>query len=450
MFNNQAIKAFPEADIKLSNTMTAAIGQWRSIMHGSPSWVSAEDDVDTINFGNVISERAASLTTLDIGLKVSGSARADWMQEILDTSLMNVLRDKIAVGLSTSGIILKPIPGAGIEVVEDDSFVITGAVGGKPTGVIFRDVRRINKKVYTRYEWQHIDANGDYHIENRAFVSNDENEEGKRVSLSAVADWAELPEDEIIKRKDGSTVCPLFAYFHSPRTNKIDTSSPYGVPIYSEAVPHLKGLDIAWSRNDAEVEDSKHVTFMPENAIRYNSINEPTRMLPRFVRGVELGGMNEQIHEHTATLLTDSRWSDINNRVSYIGTVCGFSPGAFSVDKKTGLVTATQVESDDRDTIETIKDIRDALKRCINDLLDAMDVIADLYDGPKGAYEATFSFGDITYNYEEDRANWWRYVTQGKIPAWKYFEKFEGMTREEYEELESDLPGTPGLFNDSE
>ena len=112
---------------------------------------------------------------------------------------------------------------------------------------------------------------------------------------------------------------------------------------------------------------------------------------------------------------------------------------------------ATQVEADDRDTIQTIKDIRDALKSAINDLIYALNIIADLYKyAPAGSYETVFNFGDITYNYEEDRANWWNYVIQGKIPAWKFFEKFEGMTREEYEELQKDLNKSETMFDDEE
>ena len=151
------------------------------------------------------------------------------------------------------------------------------------------------------------------------------------------------------------------------------------------------------------------------------------------------------------TLLTESRWKDINNRLSIIGTLCGFSQGAFGIDKQTGMITATQVEADDRDTIQTIKDIRDALKSAINDLIYALNIIADLYKyAPAGSYETVFNFGDITYNYEEDRANWWNYVVQGKIPAWKFFEKFEGMTREEYEELQKDLNKPETMFDDEE
>ena len=83
------------------------------------------------------------------------------------------------------------------------------------------------------------------------------------------------------------------------------------------------------------------------------------------------------------------------------------------------MVTATQVESDDRRTIQFIKDVRDKLEDCMNGLIYAMDVLATLYGlAPAGTYEVTYDFGDITYNREEDRARWWQYVQNSKVPAW--------------------------------
>ena len=61
-----------------------------------------------------------------------------------------------------------------------------------------------------------------------------------------------------------------------------------------------------------------------------------------------------------------------------------------------------------------------------------LNVFADLYNlAPLGVYEIVFDFGDITYNREEDRARWYGYAMQNKIPFWYYLVKFEGMTEEE-------------------
>lgn len=144
----------------------------------------------------------------------------------------------------------------------------------------------------------------------------------------------------------------------------------------------------------------------------------------------------ETVHEHVATLLTEQRITDINSILSMISTKCGFSQGAFVLDRKTGQITATQVESDDRDTIETIKDMRDALKDTIDQLIYALNVYADLYNlAPVGTYETSYCFADLTYSYDEDRNRWLQYATQGKVPFWLYLVKFEGMSEEEAKEV---------------
>ena len=98
--------------------------------------------------------------------------------------------------------------------------------------------------------------------------------------------------------------------------------------------------------------------------------------------------------------------------------------------------------------LELVKDIRDKLESCLNGLIYALNVFADLYDlAPVGEYEITYDFGDITYNRDEDRARWYGYVTAGKIPFWMYLNKFEGYTEEAAKEIEAAAtPKTTALF----
>ena len=232
---------------------------------------------------------------------------------------------------------------------------------------------------------------------------------------------------------------PLFAYFKNPAPNRIDRTSPLGVPVWCNALKELKDLDIAWSRKSTEVEDSKHMTFVAQSAIQY--ADQHGVKLPRFLRGLEMGvEADSTIHEHVSTLLTDQRVADINSILSLISTKCGFSQGFFQLDEKTGVMTATQVEADDQETIRTIKNIRDALQNAITQLLYGCNVMADL-----------FSFGDITYNYQEDMANWWKYRIQGDVPAWMYYVKFEKMSEEEakkmVEEAKEDQQEQETLFS---
>lgn len=114
------------------------------------------------------------------------------------------------------------------------------------------------------------------------------------------------------------------------------------------------------------------------------------------------------------------------------------------------MVTATQVESDDRRTIQLIKDVRDALESALDGAIYALNVMADLYKlAPVGAYEVTYDFGDIVYSREQDKATWWGYVQAGKVPFWYYLVKFEGMSEPEAKKLENEASQKEiGLFDE--
>lgn len=106
----------------------------------------------------------------------------------------------------------------------------------------------------------------------------------------------------------------------------------------------LKAIDIAVSRKNTEIEDSKHITFVGQQLIQ-NAQNRNVE-LPRFVKGLGMGlsdGEVSAIHEHAPTLLTDARIKDINFDLSMAGVKCGFSEGVFVLDGQTGMITATQV-----------------------------------------------------------------------------------------------------------
>lgn len=173
--------------------------------------------------------------------------------------------------------------------------------------------------------------------------------------------------------------------------------------------------------------------------------------LPHYVKNVYGNDQKEFYQEINPRLNTDARLTGINALLSQLGYKCGFSNGYFVFNEKTGMVTATQVEADDRRTIQLVKDVRDKLQYCMDGAIYALSVYADLYGlAPVGTYKVTYDFGDITYNYQEDKATWWNYVVQRKVPAWKYFVKFEGMTESEAKAMvkEAEPDEKTGLFEE--
>ena len=142
--------------------------------------------------------------------------------------------------------------------------------------------------------------------------------------------------------------------------------------------------------------------------------------------------------------------AEIKTMINAFG--CGFSEGYFSYNEKQGLATATQVEADDRRTIQRIKDIRDRIQAAVDDLIQALNDYADIYDlAPYGTYTVAYNFGDITYSYEEDRQNTKSLCQLGVLPWWMYLVRFEGFSEDDAKAAYAEAnTAKPGLFPDTE
>ena len=464
IFKKRAEEDFQVKEIT-SLQMKDVISRCADMYRGIPSWVSTEDNIKTINFAKAVCSETARLTTLGIKIQIGGGARGTWLQEQIDKVYFN-LRHWVEYGCAYGTVIVKP-NGSGFDVCTPFDFMITESdSNGNITGIIFKDSYADNDRYYTRLEYHYFDSSKPegfrpYYIQNKAYMSHSSQSMGDPIALARTK-WADLMEDSgpIMKTSGEQLDGPMFGVFRTPEANNIDISSSLGLPMFLGAEEEMQDLDVAYSRNSEEIYDSRRIV-LADDRLMYESGTPIDRLkrgakaasvkIARFVKNVFGNGPQEFYQEINPQLNTETRIKGINNSLSFIGFKCGFSNGYFVFDEKTGMVTATQVESDDRRTIQTIKDVRDKLENCLNDAIYAMSVYADLYSlAPVGNYEVVYDFGDITYNREEDRARWWQYVVQGKVPAWQYFVKFEGMTEDDAKAMveEAQPKEEPGFFQE--
>ena len=428
-----------------SEQMQSWINECVNIYKGAPSWIDEADHIDTIDFAKALCSETARLATLGIGIKVDGSARADWIQMQIEKIYFQ-LRNWVEYGCAYGTIILKP-NGDSVDLYTPDMFEIVHANNGKIDGVIFHNWKQDGKKWYTRLEYHRFE-NDLYLISNKCYYGDRPDDTKERIDIKKTP-WSYLAEEVAIANVEE----PLFGVLRTPQANNIDFDSPYGLPIFSEAVQELRDLDIAYSRNAKEIKDSKRTVLLDsDRLLPYGTTGGLDKTnLPDFIKLVDGDTSTESdvYHEINPTLNTDIRLTGINALLGQIGYKVGFSNGYFVFNETAGIQTATQVEADQQRTIQFIKDVRDKLESCLDGLIYAINVFADLYRmSPAGTYEIAYDFGDITYNREEDRARWWGYVQAGRVPAWKFFTKFEGMTEEEAKAMTTEAqPKTPGLFD---
>lgn len=455
LFRSDAEHVFG-VDTITSNEMEVAQDAWHNVIKGQPSWIGA--DVRSINFAKLICQYTAKKVCLDLNVNVAGSARADFINQVIGEMIDKSFRDKVEDACGVGGIILKPNgnpnPSSAINYVMPWEYVITEqTTNGDILGAIFFERITKGSVFYTRLEYQHfisgVAEDGTegryYQIENKAFMSTSESTLGHEISLEYVNEWQNI--DPVVTVTNVERV--LFAYLKMPWNNTIDYGSPEGVSIFANCMEELKDLDIAWSRKASEVADSQHITFIDEGVLRRKDGTRAIK-LPRFVRGLRKGvDAGTTIDEHVATLLTEQRIADINSILSMISTKAGFSQGQFILDRKSGRLTATQIESDDSETVETISDIRKAVKSAIKDLVYALDKYCDLvYMMPDGYVnvlddavpeEDVFYFKDLLSTFEQDRARANQLMNSGKYSTKKYLMEYEGFSSDEVEEMMADI-----------
>ena len=429
-----------------TDKMDAFIKKCINIYKGQPEWLDEKDEIKTINFAKSICSEVARLSTLAIGVKIDGSARADYLQKQIDKMYFNI-RHWVEYGCAYGTIILKP-NGNNVDLFVPGDFIITDRDGDDITGVVFYFSQAVqegkNKAWYTRLEYHRFAEDGAYLIDNVCYKGLSKDDTRDKVDIS-LTPWKDLLESATI----GGLEKPLYGVLRTPQANNIEIDSPLSVPIFADALEELKDLDIAYSRNCTEISDSKRTVLMDSDKLfpfGSSGMSEVSMIdrgvasglmkdkmgLPKYVRMVEGNGEKDFYQEINPTLNTQTRLDGINALLSQIAYKVGFSNGYFVFNEATGIQTATGVEAEQQRTIQFIKDVRDKLEDCMDNLIYAMDVFATLYGlAPAGTYEVTYDFGDITYDRESDRLRWWQYVQAGKVPAWMFFVKFEGMSEEE-------------------
>lgn len=475
LFKISAEKEF-NVDIISSDLMEIAQIEWQNIIKGRPYWTC--ETVRTINFAKFLCYYTSKKTCLDLNVTISGSDRADYINQCIAAMIQKSIRDKVEDACGMGGIILKPSgtynPAGAIDYVMPGSFAVTEKnSNGDILGVIFIDRQIKGDDYYTRLEYQHfissISEDGEntgrtYMIENKAFKSKGSDSLGRSIALTEVPEWKNIPESINISNVEK----PLFGYFKMPYNNTIDYASPEGVSVFANCIEELKNLDVAWSRKDDEVFDSQHITFIDENALmkRDKDTGDKKRVeLPRFVKGLKHGvDVASTVDEHIPTMLTEQRVADINSILSMISTKAGFSQGQFVLDRKTGNTTATEIESDDSETVETITDIRTALKTAIKDLAYALDKYCDVFFNLPSGYvnaldenvadEDIFYFKDLLASFEQDRQRAYQLMIQGVYSKRKYLKEYEGFNDKEIDEMfaerdeENASQNTGGLYGE--
>lgn len=400
----------------------------------------------TTNIASIIASEAARLATIDMQITIAGGKRAEAIQYILDLN-RDRLRSKLELGCAYGGMILKPSIG-GIDFIPATRYIPTSFdSNGNIDGVIFIDQFTKNNKYYTRLEYHRFETINNervYIITNKAFKSDNKATLGFEISLDKVDKWSNLVAEVPVTGIER----PLFGYFRMPNANNVDIDSPLGVSIYSKSVESINDFDMWYSKWKREGKLSDKYLFVDEQSMMKPGatgankavVNNP---IPELIKGLRFGNnANKCIEEFTPEIRVEDFKLALQTQLDLISVQCGFSAGYFSFDSKSGVVTATQIQSEDQRTNSTCTDIQQNYKLAIEGLIYAMEIMQSLYElTPDEDLDISFYIRDLYVNADEDRKRAFDLAEKKYIPKWKYLVDYEGYSEEEAKKLVAEAEG---------
>lgn len=430
MLGREKIKDAIGVEVAVSDKMANEIDLWAKMYKNEPPW--KEKNIKLCGLPAAIAGEFARLVTLELKTEVTGN---DFINEEYQ-AVVSDIRKYTEYACAKGGLAMKPYASEGhieVDMVQADRFFPTKFNSrGEVTAAVFAESLTVGKKVYTRLEY-HQHEGTMYHINNKAFVKQDlDNVEvlGKEVPLTAVPEWANLQEEVTLK----NVKMPLFAYFKIPNANNVDDTSPLGVSVYSRAINDIKEADNQWTRLLWEFEGSELASdaditlFKKDDKGNY----EFPKGKDRLFRMMDLDDNAEKYKVFAPAIRDENLINGFNAILRRIEFNVGLAYGTLS-DPNTVDKTAEEIKASKQRSYSTVSDIQKSLQTALEQLVYAMDVMAQL-SGLSGRkkYEMSFDWDDsIVIDKEQELASMQQDAVAGFIRKELYVAAKYGVSEEE-------------------
>jgi A118 family predicted phage portal protein len=305
---------------------------------------------------------------------------------------------------------------------------------------------------YTRLEW-HTWTGETYTVRNELYRS--EAQKGARGDSQDIL-GIRVPLAEMYPALEEETVIPvgesLFSYWRTPVANNLDDNSPLGVSIFGNALETLHALDICYDSFVREFRLGKKRIIVPARAVRA-VVDPQTGAMCRYFdandetyEAMASDDPNDlKITDNSVTLRVQEHIDAINAFLNILCLQLGFSAGTFTFDASQGMMTATQVVSQNSKTYKTIRTVQNQLRPALEHLVRNIIEVAILYDmewdGQKvanlaaGGYHVNITFDDgVTQDRQTNITEGMSLVGAGLLSRFKFLTdpKYgQGLTEEE-------------------
>lgn len=366
-----------------------------------PLYCDDYSNTDQISLTAVIANKVATLAMQDSTITIEGSgARAEFMQNFLDYYLGDRMDVAAEVALGTGDCIIKPYTDGkriGVDIVKNGDFAVCESIGNDILSCIVKVGEiKTETSLYQRFEIQMVreastqdgQSASALVIHNVAFKGSEE------IPLSQVPSWKDIPDTQIIPNVDR----PLFGRYKCPTVNRKNVNGANGVKITAGVESAMGKAVEAYERFNREYDAKETMIFADKTLLAKDEngnvvLPQKKRRFFQMMRGTsDSTTPGKLIQEFSPEIHSADLEAGITVNDRMVELLCGLSPGILT-PPTTSYATATEMRAALNSTFAVITKFRRSLQKGTDDLLRAVDVIANYNNmAPIGDWDAQYDW----------------------------------------------------------
>ncbi len=373
-------------DTALSPTMKSASRVWWNIFEGRNLYEPTHQNFKPLPVGYISSAYLAQLITSEIKFELADEKLNVFVQKNLIPNLDKIMQLALVGGYA----VIKPyLTRSGrifFDVGTSRNFLpIELDENGRITEGIFFERVRYRGRIYERRE-HHTFSDGVHTVRNTALL----------YGTNRIVDMAEIPRwSGLLPQGQIPSDIPMIATLRTPYANNIDPNSPLPVSIFANSVGTLHEIDAAHSEYRAEFKKLSAKVFADETVFKQGE-GIPDDYFVKF-SGDGTSSVEQQIMTYAPPIREAELKAAINTELRLYEVQIGVSAGTFSFDSQKGLVTATQVLSEDKTTYNTVAQFQRQLRTSLENIARITSNLAHFYGIECVNGEPAIEFGDSVF-----------------------------------------------------
>ena len=252
----------------------------------------------------------------------------------------------------------------------------------------FRDICKYHGREYERRE-HHLWHDGIHEVENHVYIRGTKCE----VPLDTVPRWARL---EALGKIESDI--PMIATIRTPYVNNLDLNSELPISIYANSIGTLDSINYAHTAYKREMKKMEALIFAAEDIVSNRSGKK--QIVDDLFYMCESDGeddLKKSIDAYAPTPREEQYKNALNTELRLYEMEIGVSCGTFTFDESKGLVTATQVLSEDKTTYNTVGQLQGQVRPALAAIAQITATLARYYGAEVADGEPGIEFGDSVF-----------------------------------------------------